>query len=511
MTDDIPLFQTVLLLEDDDSHAMLIKRALAGLCGVITHVRTCAEAVTALKMERPDLAITDLNVPDGAGTEVLSRILEVSADIPVIVLTSSTSLRDGIDAMKLGARDFIVKNFDKTFADVLNLAFSRVFSSVTLENERRALRRDVETLRTAIASSNDGFAVLGTQGQTLFSNVAYDGIILNCGGDRKSLLSIDPEKISQGSEILTTLRERLADLRDGRAWQTEITLKTQDDGAFELYLAAVKDETPPNAKKSAEDTPAGVVWIRDIRDRKRRERLQKELLSTTTHDLKGPLGAIALSCDVLLDHSVPENRSKELIQRIASSASNAINLIEELLSARRIEEGSLVLKPSKQDVCPLVIKVVETMEVNATTRGIALTAVLPETLCWGNVDTLGFERVLTNLVSNAIKFTPKGGRITVELRDLAEGIEVRVSDTGQGMEPHEVQRLFQRFSRLSKHSGTPGTGLGLFIVKSIVGAHGGRVEVISAPGKGATFSAFYPSEPPVDARGESLCLGGANA
>lgn len=497
------LFRTVLLLEDDDSHALLIKRALTAAVTEITHVRTCAEALAAIPSSKPDLIVTDLNVPDGSGPEILPKILNAGGEVPVIVLTSSTSLRDGIDAMKLGARDFIVKNFDKTFADVLHFALSRIFASVTLEAERRALREDVQTLQSAIASSNDGFAVLDVEGKPRFFNAAFKNTLTLCGGTESSLVSIDPDKISHGSEIKQSISEQLGNLRSGRTWQTEISLKAPSDGAFELYLAGVKGEGRSSS------SPAAVVWIRDIRDRKRRERLQKELLSTTTHDLKGPLGAIALSCDVLLEHTIPQDRSKELIQRIASSAGNAINLIEELLSARRIEDGSLVLKPRMQEVSPLVTRVVESLEVNATSRGLALSAVLPAEPCMGNVDTLGFERVVTNLVTNAIKFTPKGGRVVVELRNAPAGVEVRVTDTGQGMDPHEVQRLFQRFSRLSQHAGTPGTGLGLFIVKSIVNAHGGRVEVVSAPGAGSTFALFFPKDPPVDARGEALCLGGA--
>jgi signal transduction histidine kinase len=114
--------------------------------------------------------------------------------------------------------------------------------------------------------------------------------------------------------------------------------------------------------------------------------------------------------------------------------------------------------------------------------------------------------VLFNLVSNAIKFTPKGGRVEVGLARACGGIVLRVSDSGSGMEPSDAQRLFSRYTRLAQHAGVSGTGLGLFIVKCIVSAHGGAIDVTSALGHGTTFEVFLPDAPPIDERGEVLCL-----
>jgi signal transduction histidine kinase len=130
----------------------------------------------------------------------------------------------------------------------------------------------------------------------------------------------------------------------------------------------------------------------------------------------------------------------------------------------------------------------------------------PETDLEASVDALAVERVVSNLLSNGMKFTPRGGSVTVTARSSLGGVHLSVCDTGAGMEPAEAQALFQRYSRLEKHAHVAGTGLGLFIVKSVVSAHGGSVEVTSAIGAGTTFDLYFPDDPPVNARGEVLCL-----
>lgn len=124
----------------------------------------------------------------------------------------------------------------------------------------------------------------------------------------------------------------------------------------------------------------------------------------------------------------------------------------------------------------------------------------------GCVDSLGFERVLSNLISNGVKFSPKGASVFVAVKRDSTGVTLTVRDVGAGMEPSDAQRLFSRYGRLESHSQVSGTGLGLFIVKCIVSAHGGSIDVTSALGKGTTFNVYFPDRPPINDRGEVLCL-----
>jgi signal transduction histidine kinase len=249
-----------------------------------------------------------------------------------------------------------------------------------------------------------------------------------------------------------------------------------------------------------------VVWVRDVQERKRREKFQREILSTTTHDLKGPLGAILLSADLIASTPLSPERVKDLVLRIASSAQSAVNLIDEFLSARRIQEGAFILKPVMTEVIASVETVVSAFSPVAQSRAIAIEKSWCASSIEWKLDRLGFERTLGNLLSNALKFTPKGGRITLGLAVEEGRLHLRVKDTGSGMEPSEVNGLFQRFARLAKHGDVTGTGLGLFVVKNVVVAHGGTVDVTSQPGAGTLFDISFPKDPPVNERGELIAL-----
>jgi PAS domain S-box-containing protein len=489
------LFREVLLVEDEAPHALLVQRALRGVVAQIETCTTVASALALLATRRFDLVLSDLNLPDMQRDGAVAAIRGSAPRVPLVVLTSSATVADGVAAMRAGANDFLVKNFDATFRDVLHLALSRLRSALDAEQERAQIVRDRDLLREAVENSNDGLAVVHRDGRVRYCNSAFDAFLETFGLVGRNVLDLPASAIERGEEVVSKVRERFAYLEPGAVWATEVV--GEGDVAFDLSVSAAKD---------AGDEALLVVWVRDIRERKRREQLQRDILSTTTHDLKGPLGAISVSCDVLLDKPAADDRTHALVERIAASASSAIHLIDEFLSVRRLEEGGFVMRPYSQDLLPIMRKVVDSYGLSAKTRGIELSISEGGEELLGCVDGLGFERVLFNLVSNAIKFTPKGGRVQIGVERVAGGTVLQVTDSGSGMEPSDAQRLFSRYARLAQHSGVSGTGLGLFIVKCIVSAHGGSIDVTSALGRGTTFEVFLPDAPPINERGEVLCL-----
>jgi signal transduction histidine kinase len=183
-----------------------------------------------------------------------------------------------------------------------------------------------------------------------------------------------------------------------------------------------------------------------------------------------------------------------------------VNLIDEFLSARRIEEGSLVLRPSTQSVAKLLQETEANYQTIADSRGIQLSFSCPADLEL-QVDKIGFLRVMGNLLSNALKFTPREGVVEVKAYSEADGdLSVLVTDTGSGIEAAELSRIFDRYARLDRHREVSGTGLGLFVVKSIVDAHGGSIQVESEMERGTRFTLYFPSSPPVNERGELISL-----
>lgn len=487
-------FNRALLIEDEEAHEMLILRALKPLVGEVISARTLKEASKIAKEQAIEIVISDLNLPDAVSPTAVEVIRGLNRDIPLIVLTSSTAVADGVAAMKLGADDYISKNFDPVFKNILEGSISRVHAAWQVKLERLKWQRETVMLRAAIERGIDAFAITDETGKVEYINAAFSGLNRDAvPGSIISLSSIDPS-----GELDKTIISQIQTLEEGGSWTSEINLTTDQNLAYEISVS-VLFQAEGGAKRCA-------IWIRDASERRQREQSQRDLLSTTTHDLKGPLGAVSLSCELLLDGNEINDKTRQVVQRIASSTLTATQLIDELLSARRIEEGGYILKPVTKDLKKLVQDAAESFNVSAAAKKIEFIIELPEGEIQAKVDPLAFQRIISNLVSNAIKFTPRDGKVTLRLMDEGAYARICVQDSGSGIEPSEIPGLFRRFVRTARHSGTAGTGLGLFIVKSITSAHGGNVSVKSSVGRGTSFEVTLPKEPPVNEHGELLCL-----
>jgi signal transduction histidine kinase len=493
------MFSRILLIEDEEAHSYLIMRAMKHLAGSVELAATVADGIERIEKDSFDLVISDLNLPDSKPGLSIKRIIDVAGTVPVIVLTSSRRLNDAVEAMKFGARDFLVKEFDSSFQEVLTLALSRLFATVQLEREKSRLQRETSILRVAVENSADAMAIVDRDGRVEYANKAFHSFLRRCGADDFShIANLFTDAIVGHESTRDAVLAKLQSLEAGAVWQNELLFHKERNVAFDFSLSGIPVDD------SDRQEPC-VAWLRDISEQKRREKFQREILSTTSHDLKGPLGSISLSAELIQDMTEKEERTHQLALRIESSARGAINLIDEFLSARRIQEGTFVLRPEKQALLPVVKTVVEEYGSLAAPKNISVQIDVGADI-EGTVDNLGFTRVVGNLLTNALKFTDKGGEVFIRARTVPTGIEIDVADTGSGMEAGEITKIFERFSRLEKHQAIAGSGIGLFVVKSLVAAHGGPVEVTSKPGQGTTFTLCFPAEPPVDARGELISL-----
>jgi PAS domain S-box-containing protein len=213
-----------------------------------------------------------------------------------------------------------------------------------------------------------------------------------------------------------------------------------------------------------------------------------EVLSIVSHDLRNPLSAIAM-CARSLDESPPDEASerRELISTIRESAAWSNRLIQDLVDVASLEQGRLSLRPQATDPTQLVLQARHMFEVEASNHGIELVEDVPTNLPLVQVDGERIVQVFGNLLRNAIKFTPNGGRITIGARSTEKEVVFSVRDTGPGIRVENQTRVFDRFWHSSDGARTRGSGLGLSISKGIVEAHGGRIWLESVPGAGATF------------------------
>jgi PAS domain S-box-containing protein len=222
-------------------------------------------------------------------------------------------------------------------------------------------------------------------------------------------------------------------------------------------------------------------------------RARDEMLGIVSHDLRNPISAIAMCARVLEDNapSNPTDRA-ELLKTIRESAGWANHLIQDLLDVASIERGQLSLQTRTEDPAQIALQAVHMFDVEAEQHGIDLVAQVPTNLPLVEADRARIVQVLSNLVRNAIKFTPHGGRITVAIEPGGDRLTFSVNDTGAGVPADHQPRIFDRFWQSSDGARARGTGLGLSIAKGIVEAHGGRIWVHSVPAEGSTFAFTLP-------------------
>ena len=218
---------------------------------------------------------------------------------------------------------------------------------------------------------------------------------------------------------------------------------------------------------------------------------REEFLAIVSHDLRNPLNHISISAQNLLEE--PED-IKELASSINRSAGEMLRLIEDLLEVERIAVGKLTLHYEEHDVSEIIKQAVEELQGAAAFKGITLEAE-PQDVCGYVVcDRSRVMQVLSNLIGNAIKFTPAKGQICVSCqRTGPEGkeVQVSVSDTGEGIAPEKIKTIFERFSQIHDQD-RRGIGLGLYIAKMMVEEHPGRIWVESKLGEGSTFHFTLP-------------------
>jgi PAS domain S-box-containing protein len=384
-------------------------------------------------------------------------------------------------------------------------------AAAALENVElfHRVRTDQEQLRAILASSSDGIALLGANTCFIEANPSFGRIF-----------GVEPERIV-GMECMELLgcdgengHGRCGELcMVHRALQVGkplpyVEIELQINGAARaigLSITPVSTTSRPLCLLVARDVTA----IRDL------TRMKANFLSMITHELRSPLNAINGYLDLALEGIAGElnEQQHEFIRRARASSEHLYALVEDLLLVSRADSGQVRLTREVTGLRGIVAHAVEELELMASDNGVAVAVDIPADLPPVYVDPVRLQQVLRNLVSNALRFTPAGGHVTVsaciinkahEVREAMPGAEdgeredirllqLDVSDTGVGIAPEQQQRIFERFYQVSSTGGrTSGQGLGLAIVKMIVELHGGEVRVTSEPGKGSTFSCLIP-------------------
>lgn len=429
----------ILVVEDDRLQATLLKRLLERHGHAVRLAANGDEALGCLRERLPDLVLSDIVMPIMDGYELCRRIKAEPAwhQLPVILVTALTDAQNILFGLECGADNFISKPFDR------------------------------EQLLARIRDMLESRRLPGEPPRTGNVEVVYGGQRLQLSSDRVQilnlLLSSFDSAIRQNRELLKTKREL--------------------------------EELTATLEKKAEDRAK--ILSEEIAQR----RLKDRFLSHVSHELRTPVAAVYQFLSLLLDglagDLTPEQR--EYLEMAFRNVNQLKQLIGDLLEATRVRTGKLRLHPRLLVPGRLLPPAVDSFKPAAHDRGITLTfEPLPESLPPVVADPARVTQVLANLLTNALKFTPEGGRVSVCAgRDTLEApgqLCVSVADTGCGMEATDCARIFDELYQVERSTANSrqGLGLGLFICKELVTQMGGRIWVESEAGQGSTFNFSLP-------------------
>lgn len=534
---------TRVLLVDGGGNARLISELLAGVPGrsfELTTVTTLAEGV--LRRRHHDCVLLDLSdAQDTAGrVSSIESVERMSAglDVPVVVLTGFDDEALAHRAVQAGAQDYVVKR-DVTPALLARTILYAVERQRAQENAKAAedARRmrflaDVGTVlsstldpavaaerfaRTLVPLLCDGCAidVRGPAGDLQRLAVHGDcdalgdaladlsrlgpearGISLACVQRGRSLLieDIDGDRVVQ-----LTPHRRAAELLRQAGISSVLCVPLQARGEVVGVMSLLHARSGRRFGREdvalAEDVARRAALSIDnarLYDAAQRAiRARDEILAVVSHDLRNPLSVVGVTLQMLRGAFSEQPRRRELVAKAERAFDRMNRLIEDLLDLARIDQGTLRLERSRAAVAPLLAELVDLQRPLAAQKSIALEAELSAASVDVDVDRERIAQVLSNLLGNALKFTPEGGRVRVTTSIVGDAVQIAVEDTGPGIATESLPHVFDRFWQ-AQGTGKQGVGLGLAIAKGIVEAHGGAMSVASEPGQGATFRFTLP-------------------
>jgi two-component system, OmpR family, phosphate regulon sensor histidine kinase PhoR len=360
-------------------------------------------------------------------------------------------------------------------------AIARALSEANLRLARgeRQLRSTSQTQATVLEGMTESVIAVDRTEHVLFANASAG-----------RLLGFRPEAV-QGLPLLEAVRSHelreavQRAIRSGKLSTCELTWRVGAPRSFDVLATPLPGDPPPGV----------VLVLRDVSELKRLERLRHQFIANVSHELKTPLSSIRAYTETLLGGARNDPAHCErFLTRIDEQAVRLQELILDMLSLARIESGQMALDLADVSVARVVRRCVADYEPQAVARELVLENLVDDAGVRVHADEEGLRQILSNLIDNALKYTPPGGRVSVRCRPNGRMVDIEVADTGVGIAAEHHARLFERFYRVDKARSRElgGTGLGLAIVKHLCQAMGGTVSVASQVQQGSTFSVKLP-------------------
>lgn len=474
---------SVLIIDDEDRIRHVCTKLLSTEGYDVDQAENAEKGLKLLAGRHFDIILLDLLMPGMSGLEALEYIRANHPDTVVVVITGYATLDHSVSAMKSGAFDFISKPFSpQDLRLVIAKAVEHIRTLQDIAHEKSRMRTMIDHLPAGVMATdiNKNVALANHAFITLIDYRGADPI-----GRPAHQLVNDPVVLDMIDRAVNMPKEQFA------AETAEIHIKPagfEDTRILGVRCVPFRDRLRRNL--------GAITVLRDITAVKQMDQMKSDFVSMVGHEVRGPLNSVLMQHQVILDELAGEitPKQRDILQRASEKISALVKLSSELLDLSKMESGLIHMEKEELALASIISDQVAFHQIKAQDKAIGLTlkplCELPAVLA----NRINMEVVLSNLISNAIRYTPEKGSITVSAHREADYVCLQVADTGFGIAPEDLERIFNRFYRVKNEQTRyiVGTGLGLPIVKGIVDAHNGRIEVESQVGQGSTFSVFIP-------------------
>lgn len=478
-----PKDRTILVVDDSPPTRQYLKRLLEKKGYPVIAGGDGATGARLALEHLPDLILLDKEMPGMHGFDVI-RILrrhQETSGIPILMISSETQISERIRGLEMGADDFITKGIS---GDEL---YSKIRAFLRIKDLQDQLRQERDKLNQIFRFLHDPVAICSLDDRIVLANQVFLGLLRM------------PREVAQFktmTEILETLKvepEVIEELRRGS--REELRLSVTFDG-LQKHLTG---RTAPI--QVSEEEQALAYIFRDISREVEVERMKADFHSMIAHDLRSPMSVIQGYVSLMEAGKTGEmtETQGEFLASITTKISEMTTLLNDFLDMSKMEAGFVNLKRESMDIVPLVQEVIDDLGPMADSSSIRMEYVGSEAGVKVDADPLRVTQILRNLVSNAVKYNVESGWIRIGVTALEEMAEVTVADGGVGIRPEDLAVLFDPYTRGDVSRNIKGVGLGVVIIKKLVEAHGGEVQVDSEHGKGTVFRFTLPlarPEPP---------------
>ncbi|HET9232867.1 MAG TPA: ATP-binding protein [Candidatus Eisenbacteria bacterium] len=549
----------ILVVDDEENVVQILVDLLSEGPYTVDTVSSGEEALSVLRSQTYDLILTDINLPGVNGLEVVSAAKEADPETVVVVITGYASTGTAIDALRQGAYDYITKPFDLWELDQI-VARGLGSRRLVLENRRlvqnlqtanaelrrheEALRDEVDIatrrIRTLYEISKDVNASLDVHhtldfivGQAAMLTHARLALLFRSRENAARLtaeVGYGPAEAATGTAVVTVGRGvigRVAETLEPARAQVVDPAELSEPFFMELGVRSVlavpllhkgrlqgvlsmmekerggfTEEDQDLLESFAYQAALALANAELYETARELERMKSEFVAVVSHEVRTPLTAIQGSLELVLDDRYFQmaDKMRELLTICQANVEKLRTLINEILDFSKLEANRLSLTFLPIDMVEVAHEVVASMEGIADPKSIRLRLDAGPEIPVIQADRMRVGQVLTNLIGNALKFTPPGGQVDVILETHPDGgVVCAVSDNGPGIASNQMGKLFQKFQQLdsSMTREKGGTGLGLVISKGLVEGHGGRIWVESEVGVGSRFCFMLPERPPI--------------